>query len=271
MKKFKLLALLLLSFGIVTETYAQGPATRADCAAMADPVLAMQDDAIDARAVALKELADAECDDFVAALLIPDDTERTATVAAQAIPNDGERAAALAAAKRGVAQQTAYDKGKSEFAGINFGVGISLTFDLGQHARVEAASIVDGIVRIDNEDDKLARVMLESHYFFVPEGRFMKLDSLPSGRWGWGPFVALQPGTDDIIEAIAVGLMIGFRRSGDEKGSSWNIGVGYVTDPNVNVLGDGFVENQPPPGNETEVRLKEISQDGVVLLFSFTF
>ncbi len=99
----------------------------------------------------------------------------------------------------------------------------------------------------------------------------MKIDSLHSGRWGWGPFVALQPGTNDIIEAIAVGLMIGFRRPDDIKGSSWNVGIGYVTDPNVRILADGFVENQPPPGNETEVRFKEISQDGVVLLFSFSF
>ena len=267
MKKFKLIALLLFSFGIVTETYAQGAATRADCAAMADPVLAMQDDAVDARAAALKKLADAECDDFVAALLIPDDTERAATVAALAIQNDDKRVAAIAEAAE---KQRLYAEGKSEFAGINFGVGISLTFDLGQHARAKSASIVDGIVRIDDEDDKIARIMLESHYFFVPGGRFLKMNSLGPGKWGWGPFVALQPGTNEIIEAIAVGFMVGFRRE-VEGASSWNIGVGYVTDPNVQVLGDGFVENQPPPGNETEVRFKEISQDGIVLLFSFTF
>lgn len=163
------------------------------------------------------------------------------------------------------------DKGKRNFAGINFGVGISLTFDTGKNSRIKAASIVDGIVRIDNEDDKIARVMLESHYFFLPDKKFLYLEGLDQGRWGWGPFVALQPGTEEIIEAVAVGVMLGFRRPKDETGSSWNVGLGYVTDPNVNILGDGFVANQPPPGNETAVRLKEISQDGVVLLFSFSF
>lgn len=161
-------------------------------------------------------------------------------------------------------------EGEKQFAGLSFGVGISLTFDTGKDSRIEAASIVDGIVRVDNENDKVARVMLESHYFFVPEKKFMGLDGLVQGRWGWGPFVALQPGTDEIIEAIAVGFMVGFRRP-EESGNSWNIGIGYVTDPNVNILGDGFTENQPPPGNETAIRLKEVSQDGVVLLFSFSF
>lgn len=161
-------------------------------------------------------------------------------------------------------------EGEKKFAGLSFGVGISLTFDTGRNSRIEAASIVDGIVRVDNENDKVARVMLESHYFFVPEKKFIGLDGLDHGRWGWGPFVALQPGTDEIIEAIAVGLMVGFRRP-EESGNSWNIGIGYITDPNVNILGDGFTENQPPPGNETAIRLKEVSQDGVVLLFSFSF
>ncbi len=191
---------------------------------------------------------------------------------AAAQTDDSPAARARAAAEAGMTdtEKEANKKGEREFAGLNFGVGISLTFDTGSNSRVKSASIVDGIVRIDDEDDKVARVMLESHYFFTPEGRFLGIDTMPPGRWGWGPFVALQPGTDEIIEAIGVGLMVGFRRP-DESGSSWNIGIGYVTDPNVEILGDGFVENQPPPGNETAVRLKEISQDGIVLLFSFSF
>lgn len=161
-------------------------------------------------------------------------------------------------------------QGERNFAGINFGVGISLTFDTGDNARVKSADIVDGIVRVENEDNRIARVMLESHYFFIPQGRFLKLDSMPPTQWGVGPFVALQPGTEEIIEAVAIGIMVGFRRP-DESGASWNVGIGYITDPNVQILGDGFVENQPPPGNETEVRFKETSQDGVVILFSFSF
>ncbi|MEO1034873.1 MAG: hypothetical protein AAFX44_04845 [Pseudomonadota bacterium] len=154
-----------------------------------------------------------------------------------------------------------------DFAGLSFGVGVSLTFDTGSNARVDEASIVDGIVRIDEEDDKLARVMLESHYFLTPN---RPLGPLPAGQWGWGPFVALQPGTDEVIEAIGLGLMIGLRRAKDSD-VSWNVGVGYIVDPNVTVLGDGFIADQPPPGGETEVRLKTTSQQGAFLLFSFAF
>lgn len=157
-----------------------------------------------------------------------------------------------------------------EFAGLNFGVGLSLTFDTGDNERVESATIVDGIVRVDDENDKVARIMLESHYFFTPERKFLGLKDLGKDTWGYGPFVALQPGTDEIIEAIAIGVMLGFRRA-EGNGSSWNIGIGYVTDPNEKILGDGFTANMAPPGNETAVRFKEISQDGVVLLFSFSF
>lgn len=246
MKNYTLVLLFLFSFGTVTQVFAQETEITAE------------------NTDTTGENAEATSD------------EQTKTPAelelqtALAIENAAERATAVAVAKMDEEGKRQFEEGTSEFAGINFGVGISLTFDLGDDSRVEDASIVDGIVRVNNENDKIARVMLESHYFFVPGGRFLKMNSLHSGRWGWGPFVALQPGTDEIIEAISVGLMVGFRRP-NETGASWNVGIGYITDPNVDVLGDGFVENQPPPGNETEVRLKEISQDGIVLLFSFSF
>ena len=161
-------------------------------------------------------------------------------------------------------------EGQREFAGLSFGVGISVTIDTGEHARVRSADIVDGVVRVDSEQNKIARVMLESHYFFLSE-KTRLFGIVPPERWGLGPFIALQPGTDEIIEAVALGVMVGFRRAGTDSGSSWNLGLGWVTDPNVQILGDGFVANEAPPGNETEVRYKQTSQDGIVLLVSFSF
>jgi len=162
--------------------------------------------------------------------------------------------------------------GQKEFAGLNFGVGISLTVDTGENDRVESAEIVDGIVRVTDENDSVARVMLESHYFFQPNRRFFNIQPR---NWGIGPFISLQPGTDEIIEAVGAGLMIGFKRP-DKSGSSWNIGIGFVVDPNVQVLGDGFVANEPPPSGvsgepEMQVRFKEKSQTGVLILASFSF
>ena len=153
------------------------------------------------------------------------------------------------------------------FAGLNFGVGVSLTVDTGDRDRIDEATIVDGIVRAHKESNSRARVILESHYFFTPN---KDLFNVKAGDWGVGPFIGLQPGTDEIIEALGAGIMIGFKRGG-EKTSSWNLGLGVMVDPNVQVLGDGFDENRAPPGNETSVRFKEDSQVGILLITSFAF
>lgn len=157
-----------------------------------------------------------------------------------------------------------------EFAGLNFGVGISLTLDTGSNDRVDEAQIIDNLVRVDKESNARARIMLESHYFFTPQpesGYFLRVQN---GNWGIGPFVAIQPGTDEIIEAIGAGIMIGFKRA-NETSSSWNFGLGVVVDPNVQILGDGFQADLPPPGTETSIRFKEKSQTGILFVTSFSF
>ena len=164
---------------------------------------------------------------------------------------------------------------QEDFKGLGFGVGLSLTVDTGDNDRVNSASVVNGIVRVDEEDDTLARIMLESHYFFTPKGHFFKVKP---NNWGHGPFVAVQPGTD-IIEAVALGWMIGFKRECElpkaecksKNTDSWNIGLGYAVDPNAKILGEGIKDNQPLPSGETEVRFREKSQGGILLLTSFSW
>ena len=159
---------------------------------------------------------------------------------------------------------------QEDFKGLGFGVGLSLTVDTGNNDRVNSASVVNGIVRVDEEDDTLARIMLESHYFFKPKNKLPILGVQPQ-NWGYGPFVAVQPGTD-IIEAVALGWMVGFKREDDPKDTnSWNIGLGYAIDPNAKILGEGIKDNQPLPGGETEVRFREKSQGGILLLTSFSW
>ncbi len=178
--------------------------------------------------------------------------------------------------------------GLRSFAGLKLGVGISFTLDIGKLDRISDAQVVDGVVRVTDQNNGRARIMLESHYFFTPCGDFLGIDGLAQNldqtlengkcdsadarraRWGWGPFVAIQPGSGEIIDAVGMGIMVGFRR--DEKSTqSFNLGFGIVIDPNTRVLGDGFLANQPPPGKETEVRYRETLQTGVLILTSFSF
>jgi hypothetical protein len=162
------------------------------------------------------------------------------------------------------------------FAGFQFGVGLSLTLDSGLEDRITSASIVNGIVRVDNQDNAIARIMLETHYFFTPDGCLFALKTsntncarLKGGEWGWGPFVAIQPGEGDIVDAIGAGFMLGFRREG--RKDSFNIGIGAVVDPNARILGDGIEANQPLPVGETEIRFKEKEQWGWVIITSYSF
>lgn len=158
------------------------------------------------------------------------------------------------------------EKPIGSFAGLQFGVGISLTHDIGNNKRVGRATVVNGVVRVTEEENDIARVMLESHYFFTPDCDFL----VPKNQWGWGPFISLQPGTNEIIEAVGVGLMLGFKRESNTL-SSWNIGLGFVIDPSVSILGDGITENEALPVGEQTVRFKETSQIGLLLLTSFSF
>jgi len=158
-------------------------------------------------------------------------------------------------------------KAKNDFEGINFGVALSLTMDTGKHDRVESAELVNGIVRVTEEKNDIPRVMLETHYFFTPDCKF--LGHRP-GMWGLGPFVGVQNGSNEIIESIGGGLMLGFRRNVKDT-DSFNIGIGIIVDPSVKILGDGIEENKPLPPGETEIRYKKDSQWGALIMVSYAF
>lgn len=156
-----------------------------------------------------------------------------------------------------------------KFKGINFGVALTLTLDTGSHDRVESAEIVNGIVRVTEEKNDIPRIMLETHFYFLPEKSLPFFD-VPQDMWGWGPFVGFQNGANEVIESIGAGLMIGVRRAAD-KSDCFNIGIGAVVDPSVKILGDGIHENQPLPDGEDKVRYKETSQWGVLIMIAYAF
>jgi opacity protein-like surface antigen len=175
------------------------------------------------------------------------------------------------------------NNGDSSLGGIKFGAGIGFTYDLGTHDRIKAATVANGIVRVTEEDNVRARLLLESHYFFLPNATFF---GLKPNDWGVGPFIALQGGPEDIVQGVGGGLMIGLKRvrtdpdsrggvpdgkSADVDGSSFNLGFGVFYDLGVQTLGDGIAANQPLPPGETEIRFAKRSQSGFIILSSFAF
>jgi hypothetical protein len=157
--------------------------------------------------------------------------------------------------------QPAAQTSPREFGGVEFGVGFSLTKDTGDRDRVEEAVVDDlGFVRVNKRGNSIARVMLEMHYFFVPDKQ---------ERFGFGPFMSVQPGSNEIISAIGAGLMVGLRRA--KSSQSFNIGVGLSADPTAKILGAGLVENAKAPltaeGKPTAIRLEQDDQFGLLLLF----
>jgi hypothetical protein len=147
----------------------------------------------------------------------------------------------------------------SAWDNFGFGIGLSYTFDTGNNDRVKSAEVVDGLVRVNDEENGIPRLVLEGHYFFGDDDDFAH-----------GPFVAVQPGDDEIINSAAIGWMIGLRKKGT-KTNSWNLGIGIAADPNVQILGDGIDANKALPGNEDSIRYKEKTQYGVMILFSTTW
>lgn len=183
--------------------------------------------------------------------------------------------------------------GRQTFGGIEFGIGMAFSLDLGDRDRVRDAQLVgpNNVVRVTRGDNVRARLILESHYFFTPGGhlpaRLFGICNPPpasatqrardantcgstQAMWGWGPFIAVQPGSDNIIDAIGAGLMVGLRRPG-EGSQSFNIGVGILYDMDVQLLGDGIFENEPLPADETEIRYRREAQSGLMVMSSYSF
>jgi hypothetical protein len=170
-----------------------------------------------------------------------------------------------------------------------------------QKTAVSSASVVNGIVRVSAADDTTASILLESHYFFVPNHWFF--NNVPPGAWGHGPFVGIianVAGTNNsstttnasstatansnVISGYVLGWMIGFREASwtqdKTKGAwvpsysgtgSWNFGIGFSVNPNAQTLGDGLVANEPLPAGETAIRFKTQPLYGVMLVSSFSF
>lgn len=140
--------------------------------------------------------------------------------------------------------------------GLGFGLGLGWTHNLGPR-RVDSVTVVNRIVRIDNERNDLVRFMPELHFW---------IDRWDEQRWSWGPFLTVAPGSR-IIDAVGFGLMMGYRPHQRDQ-YSFNLGIGGTLDLDARVLGDGLIANEPLPPRENTARTKYTTAAGLLILFS---
>ncbi|GIW43388.1 MAG: hypothetical protein KatS3mg077_0670 [Candidatus Binatia bacterium] len=172
------------------------------------------------------------------------------------------------------------------------GLGLAFNVDIGGKTRVETARIVEDpqsgarVVRVERTRTEVPRAALEVHYLFPldvensgpsaksPEGELPRLATRArangASNLALGPFVGVQFG-DDFVDAVGAGLMLGWRVGALVPADQLQIGIGYFADPNTRVLGDGFSENRPPPAGETQVRYKDVTKSGVMILMTYGF
>ena len=122
---------------------------------------------------------------------------------------------------------------------------------------MKSVTVVNGMVRIDNERNDLVRFMPEMHIW---------IDRWDEQRWSWGPFLTVAPGSR-IIDAVGFGLMMGYRPHQTDQ-YSFNFGIGGTLDLDTRVLGDGLVANEALPPGETSARTKQTTAAGLLVLFS---
>jgi hypothetical protein len=181
----------------------------------------------------------------------------------------------VSAGAAGATTGTASDQLKNNFG---FGVALGLSANVTGPNIVNNATIdANGMVRVNTRANTSAGFMLETHYYVFPRATTDMLNGTePDNRsWGIGPFVAAQPGSSQIIEAVGAGLMIGFRRPKGSTPSGFGLGLGYEAIPSAQVLGSEFVDGQKAPvgsnGQPLPIRYETQDKGSVLVVLSVTF
>jgi hypothetical protein len=207
-----------------------------------------------------------------------------------------------AAAKLAAPEETIKtEEATTDFLGLKWGLGIGVIGGFGGDRAVEKASIINGVVRVEEEGNLRPQSFLEMHVFLdrkardwrwyqqgkaaaqmaksrgvtrkpTEEGKKLTTPTWPTmpdpPLWGFGPFIALQSSDKKVIDALSLGVMWGLRKD-PQSSVSLNVGIGLSFDPSVQVLGGGLKDGQKTA--ETEVRFKKEGRFGWALMASFTF
>lgn len=170
--------------------------------------------------------------------------------------------------ERAMEAARAEEEAARSFQGVNLGVGFGVVMDVGGRDRVESATAVNGVVRVDRKRNIEPRLVSEIHYLLLPPLTFLGISQ--PGDWGIGPFAAIQSSSTDLLDSFGLGLMLGFRAT-ENHSQAFTIGVGVIYDRGAKVLGGGLRDGAPLPAGEESVRLREEGRPGLLLMASFAF
>lgn len=195
---------------------------------------------------------------------------------------EGSTETKVVVATKEEAIEVADQNAEKKFSGFGFAPALMTSFDIGNNDRVDTAEIVGDpkLVRVTKDNNVNVGFGLEAHYFFLPPANFLGIPQLRSGKWGVGPYIGITLGSNDIIDTVSAGIMLGLRRDAffdavtevaEGNGDSFNIGLGLAVDPDAQILGKGFHPNQAPPAGEDQVRFRTTNQLGIQLTFSYMF
>ena len=211
-----------------------------------------------------------------AAAVTSEATEQLTTRDFAAMPAD-------TAAKAAKAQEAEEQNRKDALADFKTGAALGISIVLGGDDVIDEAAVVDKRIVVTRRAKDQPRAALEAHQLFTANpfsenGRQTMRDqliacgksALDCPMFGLGPFAAIQTGSDNSISSAGLGVMLGLR-SDPRRDSSFNVGLGLVWDTRVRGLASGFVEGQPLPAGETEVRFTERSARRMMVTLSFAF
>jgi len=154
----------------------------------------------------------------------------------------------------------------STLQNLGFGVALSLQWNVFTPNIVNDASVdANGIVRVNTRSNTNAGFMLEMHYL---------VHQWSGNKIGTGPFVAAQPGSDQILSAVGAGWMIDWKVDATSR-KGFGLGLGYAARPSSKTLGNEFVDGKPAPvnasGQPLPIRFETRDKGSVLAVLSFTF
>lgn len=170
-------------------------------------------------------------------------------IAEEKIKKEEATAKALELEKKNKIEQSDLDK-------FGFGLGFGAIFL--DEPDITSAIVENNTVRVTGEEKDKMGFWLTASWIH---------DSWPTTQIGFGPFFGIQlGGNNEIVNSIAFGVDFSFKRITPKLPLDFQIGYGITR---VEKLADGYEPNSAPPSGSTQPLMKETTENGWVVIFSY--